>query len=1102
MPDRPTLAARLDDSQWAVLRAAVEQLEEAWRAGHGVDLCRLVPPIADPLQERVLIELIKVDQEYRWQKGQRQKLEDYLHCWPELNSKPHVVAELLYAECLTRAVIDVIPAAEELRSRFPELCQQIDLAAIQAEAETERTVSAAATPLREGPEAATAGANASLPGDVRPLRPGERFGDRYEILALLGYGGMGVVYRARDTRLGREVALKTPQFDPDVDPAVRERFLREGQAASRIRHKNVCTIYDAGQVQGTYYITMAFIEGQSLKTWLQSRESHPREAAEVVWKLARALEAVHAEGIVHRDVNPSNVMIDRDGEPLLTDFGLAGEPRTSHDIASGSVGPTWRSRQAGDVTGTGSPLGTPAYMSPEQATGQAVDARSDIYSLGVLFYQMLTGELPFGGPFPDLLEKITHANPRSPRELRPTLDTRLEQVCLKAMAKDPTERYQSAREMADALGQYLQSLPRAGLLTRHWWLVGIVAAGAVLLLLAMLTLHFGQRMGPSVRDENVPGLTAGKSVSPGVTIAATTPTIIEGGTAASYEVALTSKPKSPVTVTLKPDSQVTANRTSLTLTPANWHVPQTVTIEASDDKRVEGNHKATIAHTAVSLDPDYDEVSIAAVTAYVADNDSLPPGSLSGTVFHDLDGDGSRDPGEPGLAGWIVKLERADRGPLLTFQKPAPAEGDRFGQAVAPLDTRYVLVGAHYDSSRVPHAGAVYMFDALTGNLVQQFHKPAPAKRDYFGFPVAGIGRKVLVGAVGDRSASTNAGAVYLLDALTGKLLLTLHNPRPNPNDNFGYSIALLGGNVIVGAPGEDTDATNAGMAYVFDSSTEGPPLVTFRNPKPGHSDEFGAAVAALGNRVVIGAPGDDTDAADAGIAYLFNGSTGELLLAFHNPSPTGGSRFGYSIAATGDALLIGAPGSDTGVGAVHLFDGSAGALLLSLANPTSAKHDWFGHSVAVVGNWALVGALYDDARGEDAGAAYLFDLATGSLVQTFENPSPRDGRWFGHSLAAVGSNVLIGAPGDDSQPAAPGAAYLFAGPATSDTTGRYQFSGLPPGEYRISPVAPSGYALAQPQAGRHEVTLAAGEDQSGLDFGYALQPKAPASNPLRDGRR
>jgi outer membrane protein assembly factor BamB len=276
----------------------------------------------------------------------------------------------------------------------------------------------------------------------------ERIG-RYQILKKLGQGGMGAVYLAHDTQLDRRVALKLPYFGPNDGSAVLERFHREARAAAALHHPNLCPVYDVGQWEGVHYLTMAFIEGQPLAELLRGGKGLPaRQAATLVRKLALALQEAHARGVIHRDLKPANIMIDPHGEPVVMDFGLAQRA----------------SLQDARLTKPGTVLGTPAYMAPEQVQGDsaAIGRACDIYSLGVILYELLTGRLPFEGPTAAVLAQILYTEPQPPSTHLPDLDRRLEAVCLRAMAKQPAERYPSMKAFAAALGDCLPGEGQAG----------------------------------------------------------------------------------------------------------------------------------------------------------------------------------------------------------------------------------------------------------------------------------------------------------------------------------------------------------------------------------------------------------------------------------------------------------------------------------------------------------------------------------------------------------------------------------------------------------------------------------------------------------------
>ncbi len=313
----------------------------------------------------------------------------------------------------------------------------------------------------------------SWSGSAAPLPIPEVLG-RYQILGELGHGGMGTVYLARDTQLRREVALKIPHFRRSDHPRRVERFYREAQAAANIDHPNLCPVYDVGEIDGIAYLSMARIQGEPLSRVLKrGRRFSEQEAAEIVRKIALAVEQAHACGVVHRDIKPSNIMLTDDGEPILTDFGLAqrlelDDPR---------------------LTRSGVIVGTPSYMAPEQVDGdpETLGPACDVYSLGVVLYELLTGRVPFEGPLLSVLKQLGHEQPAAPSSHRPDLDHRLEAICLKAIAKSPGDRFPTAAELGKALAGYLIGSPKVvRLRSRRRRLAWLSATGTVALLLALV----------------------------------------------------------------------------------------------------------------------------------------------------------------------------------------------------------------------------------------------------------------------------------------------------------------------------------------------------------------------------------------------------------------------------------------------------------------------------------------------------------------------------------------------------------------------------------------------------------------------------------------
>ena len=284
----------------------------------------------------------------------------------------------------------------------------------------------------------------------------------YELVGEIARGACGTVFRARPRDGGPEIALKAMR-DEAPDAAAAARFRREAQMASRLRHAHLVPVLDSGEAEGRFYYTMPVIEGRPLAPGLDA----PRLAA-LLEKVARAVHHAHEHGVIHRDLKPMNILVREDGEPVVTDFGIARDQR-----------------RATHLTTAGELLGTPAYMAPEQVSGMAhtADARTDVHALGAVLYFALTGRPPFDAvSFVELSAQILHAEPPPPRTLFPGADPRLEEIALRCLRKEPSERFASARDLADALAAVARVTPSPRRWPVHlaWAAVTLLVAGSIL----------------------------------------------------------------------------------------------------------------------------------------------------------------------------------------------------------------------------------------------------------------------------------------------------------------------------------------------------------------------------------------------------------------------------------------------------------------------------------------------------------------------------------------------------------------------------------------------------------------------------------------------
>jgi WD40 repeat protein/tRNA A-37 threonylcarbamoyl transferase component Bud32 len=382
----------------------------------------------DPQRSRS-IEAILDQQSGSWNRGEPVAVEHLLDQWNELNRDADVVLDLIYHEVLLRQRRGETPTVDEYRRRFPQLANQVELQ-FEVHHDIEST-----SPEDTQPSDAV---SSDVLADAIAI-PG------YTIEGIVGRGGMSVVYRARQDRLHRAVAIKMILAGSNARPQQLERLRSEAEAIARLQHPNIVQIHDIGEYRGAPYLALEYVAAGSLSSALEADAISPTTAARLVSVLSRAVHHAHGRGIIHRDLKPSNILLTDDGIPKVSDFGLA-------KLLDG----------AADSTASGAVLGTPSYMAPEQIdpTLTAIGPATDVYALGAILYELLAGRPPFKAQTPlQTIQLVQSADVIAPSRLQPGMPRDIETICLKCLQKDPGRRYASAAALAEDLSRFLENRP-------------------------------------------------------------------------------------------------------------------------------------------------------------------------------------------------------------------------------------------------------------------------------------------------------------------------------------------------------------------------------------------------------------------------------------------------------------------------------------------------------------------------------------------------------------------------------------------------------------------------------------------------------------------